>query len=370
MPENIMRKIDLLKPPETKPVWTLLVILIFFFNVGDTGRSMVFNIWCSERSITAQKFFQALQTNERSSSISSGTPFRPSSKGGKSAAPVPVQKNDLPDFIRSIPFSALLAVCFSATSAQLGPFTLIFNCLYWWIFAVPLEKRLLSWRFPVFLLTGLLGSWALLFNEASTHAPSQNFIGPIMFLCYVMGGYIVFRPRKPFKPADWKPAPWKVFKGDDVSKERKVKAPYVSPWVYIFMFFGWIAIEFVFASFSGNDLRKMSNLSFLGDARNLFMSTVPPGYLQVIHPVPALESAVFGAISSYALSKAVLRYGSRRRSDELQLQAVLQYKHLRALDMNHRQAVEGAAKLLSVPVDIANDWISKGLQVAPPEEKS
>jgi len=85
----------------------------------------------------------------------------------------------------------------------------------------------------------------------------------------------------------------------------------------------------------------------------------------VVRPIPAVEAMLFGIFSSYILQNIVFKQRMRREAGDLQVQAVLQYKELRALDMNHKQAVEGTAKLLGVPLDIVKDWIAKGLQTPP-----
>lgn len=316
------RKKQLLKPPEIKPVLTLLSIFICMFVVGDPGKGWAYHQWCSEHSITAQKFFSLMEKND---------------------------------------FVAIVLMCFQATAAQLGPFAFALNSMFWWIFGTVVEKKLVSWRYPVFLLIGLVGSWALLVYEVGPFAPSQRFISPIIFLMYVLGAYLVFKPKKPFKPQEWKPPSWKVFQNEDAA-ERRLRVPYVSPWIYVGLFLAYALLLQSLASMSAKDVIDATHIQLAGQIRSLIMGTVTAGSILILRPIPAVYAALLGVLSAYILQSIVFKAKFRRDAGDLQMQAVLQYKELRALDMNHKQAVEGTAKLIGVPLDIARDWISKGLQ--------
>ena len=320
------QKRELLKPPVVKPVITFLVIGVCLFLVGDPTRGNYYQ-WCLEHSITAQKFFAALQ------------------------------KNDM---------ASIFTMTFLTTAAQLGPIAFVINTGFWWVFGSVVERNLLSWRYPVFLLIGMLGCWTILAYGVSYAETSQRFIGPYMFMCYFLGAYLIFKPKKPFKPAEWKPLPWKLFTGDaEHGIKKSLKLPFVSPWIYISLFVIYVALLHFFFSMSSRELVDQTHLGFVSSIQRIFVGMLPAGSMQLIRPIPAAESLLLGVFSAYIVMNIVLKPKLRRDAGDLQLQAILQYKELRALDMNHAQAVEGTAKLIGVPADIARDWIAKGLQTPP-----
>jgi hypothetical protein len=319
------RKRELLKPPVVKPVLTVLVMIACMFFVGDPGKN--YYQWCTEHSLTAQKFFMSME------------------------------KNDI---------VSILNMSFQATIAQLGPFAFVLNAGFWWIFASVVEKKLLSWRYPVFLLAGVLGSWIILAYGVGFVEQSQRFIGPYLFMFYVLGAYLVFKPKKPFKPQEWKPVTFRLFTGDEEHGIKKsLKLPFVSPWIYISFFIAYVTMLHFLFSMSKSQLVSTVHVGLVADVQKAFVGTISAGTLQLLRPVPAAEACLLGLFSAYILMNIVFKSKLRRHAGDMQLQAVLQYKELRALDMNHKQAVEGTAKLIGVPLDIAKDWIAKGVQTPP-----
>ncbi|MBX9686329.1 MAG: hypothetical protein K2X27_06475 [Candidatus Obscuribacterales bacterium] len=306
---------------------TIVLILTCIFVAGDPSKGWGYNQWCAEHAVTASKFFSALEKNN---------------------------------------FNAILSMTFLASSAQLGPIAFVFNSLFWWLFGNIVEKKLVAWRYPLFLLIGMVGSWALLVYDIGV-PPSQRYIGPTMMTMYLLGAFLIFKPKKPFKPAEWKPPAWKIFKGDDPS-ERKMKVPWVSPWIYVGFFAAYTAALHFLTSMSAKDLVDLTHLGFVGTVRNMVSGTITAGTIQVMRPIPAVEAMLLGLLSGYILVNIVFKTKLRRDAGDLQIQAVLQYKELRALDMNHKQAVEGTSKLIGVPLDIVKDWISKGLQTPPKDD--
>ena len=346
-----------------------MLMFVCMFTTGDPNKN--YYAFCVDHSITAQKFMRALQANDTGAMAATPAPQQqaPQSRGKAPNSP-PAPAGPAPNPFAAIPLSALFFVTFAATSAQLGPVNFLLNCLFWWLFAHTVEKKLMGWRFPAWLLIGMLGSWALLAYEAEITAPTQRFIGPIMFFFYVLGGYIMYRPKKPFKPAEWKPLPWKLFKGDEnAGIQKKLKVPFVSPWIYVGLFAGYVALMHFMTTLGALELNDLLHTTLAATVRAPIMGNLSGGLLQVMRPVPAIQSIILGAASAYVLSMIVFSSKVRREAGDLQVQAILKYKELRALDMNHKQAIEGTAKLLGVPLDICKDWISKGLQTPPPEDK-
>lgn len=347
-----------------------MLMALCMFTTGDPNKN--YYAFCVDHSITAQKFMRAVQANDTGMLLSSApqqsAPHTGRGRGGSTPAPTlpPAPSNPF----ASIPLGALFYVTFLATTAQLGPVNLLLNAMFWWLFGHTVEKKLMGWRFPAWILIGMLGSWALLSYEAEITAPTQRFIGPIMFFFYVLGGYLVYRPKKPFKPAEWKPLPWKLFKGDeDAGIQKKLRVPFVSPWLYVGLFAAYVALMHFMTTLGAIELNDLLHTNLAARLRSAIMGNLSGGLLQVMRPVPAIQSIILGGASAYVLSMIVFKSKVRREAGDLQVQAILQYKELRALDMNHKQAVEGTAKLLGVPLDICKDWISKGLQTPPPEDK-
>lgn len=381
------RRRELLKPPEIKPTLTLFTLIACMFSVGDPANIAYnnyckeasenaargipngpapasFNQWCNEHSVSPEKWFRTLKGGS-APAPAAPPPQSPGKKKGDEPAAAPPPANPMAPLL-SIPVFALLGMAYSASSAQLGPLNFVINAAFMWIFGVVLEKKLIAWRYPLFLLIGLVGCWWLLAYEAEFIAPTQRFIGPIMFFFYMLGGYLVTKPKKPFKPAEWKPPSWKVFKGnEDAGNAKKLKVPWVSPWIYISLFAAYVAAMYFLTSTGGKELADMTHIPFMNNFRQLTLSSLPPMALQVMRPIPALETVILGVVSCYVVMNIVFKPKLLREAGDLQVQAVLQYKELRALDMNHKQAIEGTSKLIGVPLDIVKDWISKGLQTPP-----
>ena len=329
MTTSAQRKRDLLKPPEIKPVLTGLILLITIGFVGDPSKGFAYDRWVFDHAMTAQKFFTALE------------------------------KSDM---------LGLIGGSITATLSQLGPLSFALNAGFLWILGSLCEKTLIAWRYPLYVFLGILGSWAILaYGEFAT--PTQRFIGPSMFFFYMLGGFLVFKPNKPFKPAEWKKLPWKVYDEDnehDTEKKRMLRLPWVSPWVYVTIFLAYQALLYLVTSMGGTELVNVTHIGLMGNLRRLILGTVLGDTVMVFRPIAAVQACLLGVFMSYILINIKFKSKMRREAGEMQMQAILQYKELRALDMNHKQAVEGTAKLIGVPLDVCKDWIAKGLQ---PQEK-
>lgn len=383
------RKRELLKPPEIKPVCTLMLMFFCMCYVGDPAnvdynkwaKAQADNAaaglptgtpppthtnWCIEHSITAEKFFRAF--SGQVTQTAPPPPPPPPKSGGKGKDQQASSEPPKPNPLFSFPIVALTMTTLNATAAQLSPLIFVVNGAFWWIFGTVVEKKLLSWRYPLFLLIGLISSWWLVAHELQYIAPTQRFIGPVPMFMYLIGAYLVFKPKKPFKPQDWKPIPWKVFNADDSSQEKRFKMPFVSPWVYISLFAVYTGLVYGLTAYSGKDIAELTHVPFAAAIRQALVGSLAPGMFQILRPLPGLEACLAGMVSAYVLLNVVFKPRLRREAGDLQVQAILQYKELRALDMNHKQAVEGTSKLLGVPLDIVKDWISKGLQTPPPDD--
>ncbi|MBY0359212.1 MAG: rhomboid family intramembrane serine protease [Candidatus Obscuribacterales bacterium] len=311
------RKRELLKPPEHAPVVTYLLMALAAFNTGEPSYQ-----WVQEHAITAQKLFSAFQAGD---------------------------------------LAKLFFMTYNATFAQLGVWSLLLNLFFFWIFGVTVEKRLVSWRYPLFILIGMFLTWALVSYD-STWSPTKLYLGPTMLLVYMMGGYIAFKPKKPFKPAEWKSPPWKVFKEDEESEHNRVKVPWVSPWLYIILFVLYTFAMHLVLSQTSQKFVEITHVGFSTILHRGLVGGLGSDTVSMVRLMPALEALAVGYFVAQILIYMVFQRKVKRDASDLQVQTFLQYRELRALDMTHLQAIEGASRLVGVPEDIAREWIDQGLQ--------
>lgn len=259
---------------------------------------------------------------------------------------------------------AVITMSVIAFTAQMTLWAMPLNILYIWLFGSNTERKLTSWRYPVFVLLALIVP-ALLIGFTSPVGSAfytQKIFGPTMMTCFLMGGYIVFKPKKPFKPQEWKTPKWQIF-NKDANTNKMVKIPYVNPSTYLVGFTIWSLLQMYLLSTSRQDIVAKTGQLWVGNVyAALTGGSVNTNSFQVLQPIAAIGSILAGAVMAYVLVNITGTKSYKRSASDLQVQAVLQYKELRALDMTHAQAVEGTSKLIGVPADICRDWINKGLQ--------
>lgn len=312
---------ELLKPPVVKPVLTVVLMLICMFNTSAKGD---FN-WFLQHNIAADKVMNGLQSG-------------------------------------ALP--AVITLSILAFTAQMTLWTMPLNILYIWLFGSNTERKLISWRYPVFVLMALVVPAILLgvTNTAGTAGYTQKIFGPTLMTCFLLGGYLVFKPKKPFKPQEWKTPKWQIF-NKDTNTNKMVKIPFVNPNVYLGGFAMWSLLQMYLLSTSRQDIVSQTGQLWIGNIyAALTGGSVNSNSFQVLQPIAAIGSVLAGALMAYVLVSITGSVKYKRSASDLQVQAVLQYKELRALDMTHAQAVEGTSKLIGVPADICRDWINKGLQ--------
>lgn len=321
MQEDARRGRELLKPPEVKPILTVLLMIMCMFNTSAKGD---FN-WFLQHALSADKVANGLQAGA---------------------------------------YPAIFTLSAISATGQMSLWVMLPNILFIWLFGHVVEKKLITWRFPLFALLALLvPSLLLVFTSpVGSAAYTQKLVGPTMMTAFLLGGYLVFKPKKPFKPQEWKTPKWKVFKGNDPDR-RKYSVPYVNPTVYIGAFIAWSALQMFLLSTARQDVVSMTNQLWVGNVyAALTGGSTNNSAFQVMQPIAAIGSVLAGALSAYTLINLSGNVKYKRSASDLQVQAVLQYKELRALDMTHNQAVEGTSKLIGVPIDICKDWITKGMQ--------
>jgi hypothetical protein len=366
---------ELLKPPEVKPTLTIMLMLCCAFSTGKGDIK-----WLFDHSISGEIMATALATTKPATTLAAIT-SRPAPVNSSAPPPAANQSDGivyvlesffsgkLPRLSRIFPYNPIATateVAWTSATGQITIWILLVNVLYIWLFGSQVESKYYQkGRFFIFLGGVALIPAAILYltTPAGTNAYLQKIVGPTLMTCFMLGGYFLYLPKKPWKPAEWKPPRWKVFKGNDEKQRTMVKVPWVNPWVYVFGFFIWTGLQQAMFTFSRQDLVNATHQIWLGDLYStLTGGTVSGGTIAVVAPIPAVLSILAGGIFAYLCQSLMTTVKYKRQASDLQVQAVLQYKELRSLDMNHNQAIEGTSKLIGVPLDICRDWINKGLQ--------
>ncbi len=312
IPSSKKTKIETVQPLP-KPVLTLLMVCLMPLGLSDGHIN-----WAALHAFTARHFHELLAAND---------------------------------------YQGLFSYLAGATFGELTPWIFVLNIFFVWTFGSLVEQKLRTWRYPLFLLIGFIGSWYLVAMQAGFNA-GKMYIGPSMFLFYLLGGYLAFLPKKPFKPSDWVKPAWKIFRED--SPPPIFEQYWVSPWMFIILFAIYsLALQYSL-SVTKDQLVNLTKIALAGQVHLFFIGRMDTANA-AFAPLPALETIMLGAAVAYALVHMVSSATVKRPGGELQLQVLQHYRELRALDMTHEQACEGAAKFTAVPVEIARDWITKGV---------
>lgn len=253
-------------------------------------------------------------------------------------------------------FAGLMQHLFTATFAQLSPWVFVLNAFFVWMFGSLMERQLIGWRYPMFIMVGIFAPWFLV-SYHSAMDPGAIYIGPSLFLLYMVGGYMAYLPKKPFKPQDWVKPSWKIFREDASAAEGE--RIWVSPWIYVTAFAIFQVVLYLGMSFPKDKLAEITHQPGVVKAIEFLLGKNDA----IAYPftlLPGIESMLMGAMAAFALAAMYQKPTTRRPGGALQVKVLQHYRELRALDMTHDQAVEGAAKFSAVPVDIAKDWIAKG----------
>jgi hypothetical protein len=365
---------ELLKPPEVKPALTILLMLCCAFSTGKGDIK-----WLFDHSVSGEIMATALATAPPATTLAAIT-SKPT-PANSSAPPQGKQSDGIiyilesfftfqaPRLSRIFPYNPIataIEVAWTSATGQITIWIMLINTLYIWLFSSQVERKFYQkLRYFIFLAGAVIAPPFILYltSPPGTNAYLQKIVGPTLMTCFILGGYFLYLPKKPWKPAEWKPPRWKVFKGNDEQQRTMVKVPWVNPWTYVVGFVAWTAVQQAMFTFSRQDLVNATHQIWLGDLYStLTGGTVSGGTIAIIAPIPAVLSVLAGAIFAYLCQSLMTTVKYKRQSSDLQVQAVLQYKELRSLDMNHAQAIEGTSKLIGVPLDICRDWINKGLQ--------
>lgn len=319
MPTGQQKKEDL-APPPPKPILSLLMVILSPLGLSD-GKGG----WLATHAFTARHFQQLVDNHDPN----------------------------------------IVGYLLGTTFGQLSPWLFVVNAFFLWTFGSLIEQKLISWRYPAFLTLGMIGCYGLLALD-SVDNPDRLFIGPTMFLFYMLGGYLAFLPKKPFKPADWVKPGWRIFRED--APPQIFERYWVSPWVFIIAFAVYSLLLQFGLSKSDTQINQITKQPVAAQVHRLVMGPIfRPAYAFAV--IPAVETVLLGAFSAFLFSSMITRPTVKRPGGKLQLKVIQHYRELRTLDMTHEQAVEGAAKFTAVPIEIARDWIAKGVAAVKDTEK-
>lgn len=262
------------------------------------------------------------------------------------------------DAVRQGPGSiiGLIPTMFKAALGELSPLMWVLNGLFIWIFGNVIEKKLKTWRYPLFVCAMVITGWFCVYANAGFNV-NKLYIGPSMLLFGMLGGFFAFLPKKPHKPLPWVKPPTEIFKKEDTTPIHE--RYWVNPWLYISAFAVYQIILQVALNMDKDAIVNATNMNFLGTVYTALLGRIQvnPGAFQ---PVAAVMQIAVGAGLAYMLPMFALSIKTKRPGGRLQLEVIQHYRELRTLDMNHEAACEGAAKFAAVPIEIAKDWISKG----------
>lgn len=225
-------------------------------------------------------------------------------------------------------FVKMLTMMFWATFVQTSLWSFLANIYFIWVFGSLLEPRLGTLRYLTLVLAGIFGGWYLMALDIGKTSQFV-FLGPGLVTCALIGGYLIFFPEKKINPGGQLRS-YKIFKND--KDPDPAKGFGISPWVIIAVF---IAYQILMYHLLTNTPYSFANMKVL----------------------PAIETFILGNLVALALvMMATASFGGH----PLRRLAVQRYQQLRALDMTHDQAIQGSARLLSVPEEQVKAWVAKG----------
>lgn len=219
-------------------------------------------------------------------------------------------------------------MCWS-TFTQANIWQLLGNAYFVWVFGSTLEVRLGSLRFSILVLASIFVGWYLLGLSIGTKS-SSLFIGPGLLTCGIIGGYLIFFPEKKINPRGNLDHSYRIFK--DEPTPNPADSFGISPWIILLAFIVYqIAMHFI-----------LNHMSIRFD---------------VIQILPAFETMILGSTITFLMVSISTR---SYQGDPLKRLAIQRYKQLRGLDLSHEEAVKGAARILAVPPEQVEQWVTKG----------
>jgi len=222
-----------------------------------------------------------------------------------------------------------LLMMFWATVCQYNFWHFFGNCYFIMVFGSTLETRLGPLRYLLLVLLSMFGGWLILGQETGA-GTAIRYVGPGLLTTGLVGAYLNFFQEKKISPGGSLVRTHRIF--HEKRDPNPAESFGISPWIIVLAFVIFqVAMHFVVSR--------------------------SPLNLDTLRLLPALAVLVIGLVTCTVL---ILAATSHIEGNPLKRLAVQRYQQLLALDMTHEQAVQGAARLLSLPPEQVRNWISKG----------
>jgi len=238
--------------------------------------------------------------------------------------------------------SDILGLLTMATMSNFASFHILqmaFNMYFLWVFSKHTEQKLGPGRFILLLVLALYLPWAVAYLDLMRQPQLGELyiVGPAMFLCTIIGCYMVFPPipKSVIGKGNIR-AKNEIFRrGERADPLDKYIA---NPYTFVGVFAAVQILLHLWVTIGFTDFFKPW-----------------PGY-DVWLLVPSLVCIAFGyGLGQIFLSSATAHF----KEGPLTLAALKRYYELMELDVNHDEAIRGTARTLGLPVEKVREWVTK-----------
>ncbi len=236
----------------------------------------------------------------------------------------------------------LMGLLTNVTISNFASFHIVqmaFNMYFFWVFSKHTEQKLGPARFILLLVLALYLPWVVSYFDLMRQPQLVELyvVGPAMFLCTIIGCYMVFPPvpKSVLGQGNIRPKNEIFRRGERADPLDKYIA---NPYTFVGVF---AAVQVL--------LHLWITIGFTDFFKPL------PGY-DVWLLVPSLVCGALG----YALGQVFLRSATAHfKEGPLTLAALKRYYELMELDVNHDEAIRGTARTLGLPVEKVREWVTK-----------
>jgi membrane associated rhomboid family serine protease len=248
------------------------------------------------------------------------------------------------DLIHSGGWPQIASIVFMSNIGCFNTIHMALNMYFFWVFGGHVEGKLGSGRYLPILLLGATVPWfTLLWDTASL--PKLVIFGPVFLISTILGAYLVVPPvpMKKFGGGSHQPKN-QIFKKEE---KRDPRSKYVAnPWI----FFGVFTICQVFFHFwittgipNPIDLSKFLLPPFGKDYDNFRL-------------LPTVVGVLIGYLNAQSFVNSA---ADVHKEGPLAVAALKKYRELRDLDVQHEEALRGAARALGLSYDKVRELINR-----------
>jgi len=215
------------------------------------------------------------------------------------------------------------------------------NIYFVWVFCKHVENKLGPGRFLLLLIVALYAPWvATYFNLYGKSANLETYmIGPAMFLCTIIGTYMVFPPVPVSKMGSGNIKDRnQIFRKDE--RANPLDKYTANPYMFIGVFTAFQILMHLWMCIG------LPNVSFLEPMK---------GY-----DVGDLIGAIVSVAIGFALGQLFLQSATASfKEGPLTMEALRRYHELIDLDVKHDDALKGTARTLGLPYEKVREWVAK-----------